>query len=173
MPVCNADGVEFDFVQDFAAAPRDVVDTFVDPDFWGALDGLSATSVPEVLDIRRHGDLVTVELRYRLIVALPREAARFIDTSNVSWVEVSDWNLRTATSQTRFVPDQAGRLLVASAVTSLTPFGDGTRRSISGDLRVRIPLLGSKVERAIIGGVGDHLEEQVPAVDRFVNASMG
>lgn len=164
----DAEDVKFGFVQDFDAPPDEILAVFTDAAFWNGIENLTATSVPTVLDVRRRGDRVTVELRYRLVVDLPSEATRFIDTSNVSWVESSDWDLRTASSQTMFLPDQAGRLMTASATTRLIPSGRGARRDVDGDLRVRIPLLGSRIERAIIGGISDHLEEEVAAVDKFL-----
>ena len=161
--------MKFDFVERFSAAPEDVLAVLVDDDFWTGIDDLSATSVPEVLGVSASGNRVTVELRYRLDVDLPSEAARFIDTSNVSWVEITEWDRVSLRSDTRFVPDQAGRLMSASATSLLVPSGSGANRNVNGDLRVKIPLLGSRVERAIIGGVEDHLGEVTDAVERYLS----
>ncbi len=42
--------------------------------------------------------------------------------------------------------------------------GDEAVRRVTGDLKVRIPLLGGKVEKAIVDGVGDHLSEEADVV---------
>lgn len=166
--MCDAEEVRFTFSQDFAAPVDEVLAAFTDSDFWSGIEDLSATSVPQVLDARRRGDRVTIELRYHLVVDLPSEAGRFIDTSNVSWVEVSEWDLRSRTSLTRFLPDQAARLMTASAQSRLVDGAHGAHRDIDGELRVRIPLLGARVERAIVGGIGDHLEEEVTAIGKYL-----
>ncbi len=166
--MCDAEGVKFDFTQSFDASTADVLDAYTDSEFWSGIEDLTATSVPSVLDVRRNGDRITVELRYQLVVDLPSEAARFIDTSSVTWVEASEWDLRSATSQTRFLPDQAARLMTATAESRLIDTASGSKRAVSGELKVRIPLLGSRIERAIIGGIGDHLDEEVTAIEKFL-----
>ncbi len=143
---------------------------FTDRSFWEGLTAMSATSVPEVLGVETRGDMAVVRLHYRLVVDLPREAARFIDTSNVAWIQETTWNLADRSARVTFLPDQAGRLISASATTDLIDRVDsgGSARLVHGDVKVRIPMLGSRVERAIVSGVGDHLDEEAAAIQRFL-----
>jgi hypothetical protein len=99
-----------------------------------------------------------------LTVDLPREAARFIDPDDVAWVEVTEWDLSARSATVDFQPDQAAGLLRASAEAALRPDGADAVRTVSGELKVRIPLLGHKVEPVIVEGVGDHLDEEAAAV---------
>lgn len=163
----DAVGMEFTRTQRFDSEPRAVLTALTDESFWAGLDGLTTMSTPDVLEVRRWGDRVTTRLRYSLVVDLPREAARFINTSAVSWVEVTEWTISRSTSETTFLPDQAQRLLAASVQTTLHAEGTGTVRAVDGDVRVRIPILGSKVESAIIGGVEQYLDELTAAVDGY------
>lgn len=163
--LCDAVWMKFTLEQRFRMSPEEVLAMLTDESFWNGVDGLTTMSTPRVLDIIRRGDHITTRLGYDLVVDLPGEAARFINTSAVSWVEVTEWHVPSSTSHTTFVPDQAARLLVASVETSLHPDGPGTRRDVSGEVRVRIPLLGSKVESAIVGGVEQYLAELSEAVD--------
>jgi hypothetical protein len=142
----------------------DVVEVYLDESFWTALSDLSTTSPPEVLGIERKGDRAVVRLHWVLTVDLPKEAARFIDPDDVAWVEETRWNLSDRTAQVSFQPDQAAGLLRASAEAALRPQGGDAVRTIDGELKVRIPLLGHKVEPVIVEGVGDHLEEEAGAV---------
>jgi hypothetical protein len=105
-----------------------------------------------------------VRLRYVLSVELPSQASRFIDPDDVAWVEETTWQLKERTAAVRFLPEQAAGLMKASASADLTTEGADTLRQVTGDLRVRIPLVGGKVEHAIVDGIGGHLEEEADAV---------
>jgi hypothetical protein len=162
--VWNAAPVKFGFEQHWNASAEDVIEVYLDPDFWGTLDGLSATSAPEVLEVTRKQDSAVVRLRYRLTVSLPSEASRFIDTDDVAWVEQTSWDLLSRSASISFAPDQAASLMRAAAKATLISEGDTTLRQVRGDIRVRIPLLGSRVERVVVEGIGDHLGEEADAV---------
>lgn len=162
--MCDAGRVRFGFEQRWTATPDDVLDIYLDHDFWATLDGLTATSAPEVLEVTRTGDRALIRLRYQLTVTLPREAARFIDPNDVTWIEESTWNLPQRRAEVRFLPDQAAGLMKASATAELAAEGADATRSVRGDLRVRIPLVGGRVEKVVVDGIGDHLVEEADAV---------
>ena len=143
---------------------EEVVDLYIDEGFWQSMDGLTKTRPPEVLEVSRTGDSAVTRLRFRLSVELPREAGRFIDPDDVSWVEHTVWDLAAATAEMDFLPDQGAALMKASAAIEVVQTGDDAVRRITGDLRVRIPLLGGKVERAVVGGIGEYLEEEAGVV---------
>lgn len=162
--MCDATGVRFAFEQRWSSPVRDVVEVYLDEGFWSGLTSLSTTAPPSVLGIDRRGDTAVVRLRWVLAVDLPSEAARFIDPDDVAWTEITTWDLTSATARVEFRPDQAAGLLRASADARLRSEGTASVRSITGDLRVRIPLLGHKVEPVIVDGIGDHLDEEAAAV---------
>lgn len=162
--VCDAVRVKFGFEQRWAAPPDDVIEVYLDESFWTGLSDLSTTAPPEVLGIERRGDRAVVRLHWILSVELPKEAARFIDPDDVAWIEVTTWDLPRRHASVEFHPDQAAGLLHASADAALGVDGAGSLRSISGELKVRIPLLGRKVEPVIVEGVGEHLDEEAAAV---------
>ncbi len=162
--MCDATGVRFEFDQQWQANPDEVVAVYLDEEFWTGLSELSTTAPPTVLDLTRTGDRAVVRLHWVLSVELPREAARFIDPDDVAWTEVTTWELQKRSATVEFLPDQAAGLLRASASAAVEQTADGSRRAVTGDLRVRIPLLGHKVEPAIVDGVGDHLEAEAAAV---------
>lgn len=162
--MCDAGHVNFGFEQRWPATVDEVVEVYLDESFWTGLADLATTTPPTVLDIERSGDRAVVRLHWVLSVDLPKEAARFIDPDDVAWIEETRWNLSDRTAEVSFVPDQAAGLLRASATAALRPQGTDAVRSIAGELKVRIPLLGHKVEPAIVDGVGEHLEEEAAAV---------
>jgi hypothetical protein len=156
--------VRFGFEQRWDAPIDEVLAVYVDPAFWTSLSGLSTTSPPELLGVERDGNRAIVRLRYRLAVSLPKEASRFIDPDEVAWDEEHQWDLDAKRADVAFRPLQAAALLRASATSELTTDGDDTVRTIKGELKIRIPLLGGRVEHAIVGGIGNHLVEEADAV---------
>ena len=67
-------------------------------------------------------------------------------------------------AQVRFLADQASQLLKANASAALAQQGDSAVRSVRGEVKVHIPLLGGRVEKVIVQGVQDHLKEEASAV---------
>ncbi|MEZ5238079.1 MAG: DUF2505 family protein [Microthrixaceae bacterium] len=141
--------MRFGFEQRWSASVGDVVDLYTDESFWNGVSGFGRTSAPEVLEVTRDGSTARTRLRWRLAVDLPREASRFIDPDDVAWVEDTRWDLHSASARVAFEPVQAATLLRASADVVVVTDGDEAVRRVTGELKVRIPLLGHRVESAI------------------------
>jgi len=156
--------VKFTEEQKWSATTHEVLEVYLDSNFWSSLTDLSATSTPEVLDIKRDAHTAVVRLHYVLAVDLPKEASRFIDPNDVAWVEETTWTLKDMSAQVRFLADQASQLLKASASAALAQQGEAAVRSVRGEVKVHIPLLGGRVEKVIVQGVQDHLKEEASAV---------
>ena len=156
--------MKFGFEQRWNTTVPDVVDLYTDGDFWSSVTGFAKTSAPEVLEVTRNGDTAFTRLNWRLVVDLPSQASRFIDPDNVAWVEETSWDIPAATATVGFVPSQGAALIKASASVAVFADGGEAVRQVKGDLHVRIPLLGGKVEHAIVDGIGDHLTEEADVV---------
>ena len=141
-----------------------MVEGYLDEGFWTGLSDLTTTSPPKVLGVERSADAATVRLHWVLSVDLPKEAARFIDPDDVAWTEETTWDLAARSPTVSFRPDQAAGLLRASATAVLHQDGADAVRTVRGELKVRIPLVGHKVEPVIVDGIGEHLDEEAHAV---------
>ena len=162
--LCDAVRVRFEFEQRWPAPADDVMGVYLDTDFWSGLAEMATTAPPQVLGIERGERVATVRLRWVLAVELPPDAARFLDPGQVSWVEQTTWDLPSRRAEVAFLPDRASGLLRATATAALRTEGDHTVRRVDGDLSVRIPLVGRRVERAIVDGVVRHLTDESAAV---------
>ncbi len=162
--------MRFGFEQRWTSSVGEVVDLYTDEDFWRGVSGFGRTSAPEVLEVTRSDDSARTRLRWKLVVELPSEASRFIDPDNVAWVEDTTWDLGAATADVAFQAAQGASLLRASASVVVVPDGDEAVRRITGDLKVRIPLIGHKVENAIVDGIGEHLGEEADVVAQHLEA---
>jgi hypothetical protein len=153
--------MRFDAEQRFDTSVRQLLALFTDPDFYPTLGGLPQISVPEIVAHSAKGDTVRIELRQRYTGDLPSAALAVIDPDRLTWVEQLVFDLEAATATTRLVPDHyPDRLTCTGRYTFLSIGGDpdrpGAVRRLDGDLKVRVPLVGGRVEQALVSGLQQH-----------------
>jgi hypothetical protein len=149
--------------QRFPAPPDAVISAYSDPKLYEAMVGLSRVEPPTVVDVTRKGDTVVVRVRFRFIADIPSAARTIVDPGRLTWIDESTYDLVTHQSVTRLHPDHYADRLTASATSRFDPdpvHPGHTVRRISGDLRVRAPLVASRVERAIVDGLREHLADE-------------
>ena len=90
----------------------------------------------------------------------------------LAWVQRSTFDLERHRSDFTIVPETHADLLTCTGVYALRGDGSGEReqtaRTISGELRVRVPLLGGRAERAIAGGLVERLDAEAEALRRWL-----
>ena len=152
-------------VEQVIAAPLEAVeDAFVDPGFLARLAELPSFAGVELLSQEVDGDLVRQRVHYAFVGELSPAVTAIVDPAKLSWVEESVHDRATHRADCRILPDHYAHRLECSYAVQLTPEGNATRRTAQGDLRVRVPLLGGRAERAIVGGLRDHAEREAEAV---------
>jgi hypothetical protein len=157
--------VRFTADHDFAASRAAVVDVWCDPEFHLALD-LPDLSRPELVAHESEGTTRVVRLRYEYTGRLDPAARRIIGSQKLTWIQ----ELRLDTGSyggtlTFSVEHGADRLNGDATVALATDDGDEhTKRSIAGDLRVRVPLIGGAAERRIVPGVVRRLDVEAGAL---------
>lgn len=71
-------------------------------------------------------------------------------------------------------PEHYGRRLSFSGTYRLDDAGEGrTNQHLEGDIRVRWPLVGAVVERAIVSGLRDHMAEEAKILQRWLAEGPG
>ncbi len=151
------------------AAPVDAVEgALVDANFIAATAELPKVGGAELLDQERDGDRVRQRIRYRFTGELSSAVTAVVDRDRLTWIDESDYDLTAHGSEHRIVPDHYGNRLQASYSVRLEPDGDGTRRVAEGTVKVRMPLVGGRVEKAIVSGLEEHAEAEAALLDRWV-----
>lgn len=143
--------------QRFDADVSSVLELYTDPTFFTSLPATDRLATPELVSHDRDGDEVRLWLRHRFTGELPSAASRFVDVDKLTWVEQTTIDLAAASSRSVLVPDHYAKLLDASAAAAFEPAGPGTVRRVTGEVRVPVPLVGGKVEGAIVDGLREHL----------------
>lgn len=154
--------------QAYPVPAADVLALYADADFHRSLGAGQRIGAPEVLDRAEDGDVVTLRIRYRFTAPLPSAARRFVNPERLTWVERTELDRSALLARSTIVPDHYDTLMSASAVTEYRDHAEGSTRTIEGRLAVAIPLLGAKVERAIVDGLVEHLgDERQAALQRL------
>jgi hypothetical protein len=158
--------MRFTIEQTFAGPLEQVEAALVDPRFLERLSTLPKLGRPTLVHRVEAGDLVHQWVKYAFAGDLSSAVRRVVDPARLTWVEESTLDRTTHRTTWRIVPDHYKNLLRCSGEFRLDAVaGDParTRRTAEGDLKVSFPLVGGKVEAAIVSGLREHagLEEEV------------
>ncbi len=150
-----------------SATPDAVLAALCDAGFWASVGQLPATHAPEVVGIEERGGEVRTRLRYRFRGDLPRAVTAVVDPQRLSWVEDTLWDRDAFEGHTTILPDHYPDKLHATAVSRLLADRDGCVRVGSGDVAVRVPIVGRQAERPIVSGLRDNLAALATLVDEW------
>lgn len=145
---------------------RAVEDAFVDPAFLARLATLPKLGQPELLDRTDDGPLVHLRVHYQFVGEVSAAVRAVVDPARLGWVEESTLDRASHLTTWTIVPDHYGSLLRCTGTSTLADDdGGGVRRRAEGDIHVPVPLVGGRVERAIVSGLEEHavLEAEVMA----------
>jgi hypothetical protein len=160
--------MRFRIVQRFDAPVEAVEAALLDPAFLDRLGELPRLGRPHLLDQHEEGDVVRRRVRYAFTGDLSPAVTAVVDRAKLTWVEESTTDRRTHGTTFRMVPDHYADRLTSSGEFTLTPEGEGSRRVADGDLRVRFPLVGGRVEQAIVSGMEEHAAVEARALAQWL-----
>lgn len=161
--------MRFSIEQRFAADVDAVARAYADPALYAALVGLPKLTQPEVVGHEVDGDTVVLQVRYRFGGELSPAARAVIDPARLTWVERSTHDLADHSTTFTMVPDHYGDRFRCQGSYRFDPVEGGCRRRGEGDVRVKALLVAGAVEGAIVSGLKEHLVDEVPVVEAFVN----
>jgi hypothetical protein len=162
--------VRFELLQQLQAPLLVVEAAFVDPEFLRELASLPKLGRAELLDQDDQGDRLRQRVRYAFVGDLSAAVKAVVDPARLTWVEDSTLDRTSHLTTFTILPDNYSRLLEASGSISLAPDADHqtTVRRTDGEVKVHVPLVGRKVEAAIVSGLQEHAELEAAAMNRWV-----
>jgi hypothetical protein len=165
-------------VDEMIAAPRHAVEAaFIEPRFYAALGEMSAIRPPELLERRFDGpndNLVHLRVQYAFSGNLSGPARAVLDPARLTWVDQSTFDRAAHRIDFEIVPDHYSDRLECRGWYAFEPAGEqATRQVMGGELRVRYPVVGGLVERAIIVGMRQHVGEEARILERWLRDSGG
>lgn len=165
--------MRFTIEQSFAAPLDEVEAALVDPAFLEQLSMLPKLGRPTLVHRVEAGDLVHHWIKYAFTGEVNSAVRRVVDPARLTWVEESTLDRRTHRTTWRIVPDHYRNLLRSEGTFQLTPDPNGPNRTIrttEAELRVTVPLVGGKVERAIVDGLREHAEQEEQVLEAWLAA---
>lgn len=160
--------MRFEIAQRFDHAPTAVDAAYADPELYPTLVGLPKLGGIQVLEHRRDGDEARLSIRFAFTGDLPGAVTAVVDPDRLTWVQESVHDLATGQMRFRLLPDHYPDRLSASGAVRIAGQGDGARREIRGELKVKAMLVSGRVEQAIVSGLEEYLTAEAPAVDRYL-----
>jgi len=160
--------VKFRIEQRIAAPLGAVEAALLNRDFVAATADLPKLGAPELLELERDGDRAHERIRYRFTAELSGAVTRVVDPKKLTWVDDARYDLTAHTSRHRILPDNYADRLQATYDVVLESLGDSTRRVATGELTVRVPLVGGRVERAIVSGLEEHAAAEAELLGRWI-----
>ena len=158
--------MHFRIEQHFPAGLDDVERAFTDPALLARMSSLPKVGGAELLDQHEDGDVLSQRIRYRFTGELNGAVTAVVDPEKLTWVEESRVDRASHVTTWTIVPDHYASRLSCSGTFKLESKGDDlTVRITEAEIKVHFPLVGGKVERAIVSGLVEHAagEEQVVA----------
>lgn len=149
---------------------------YSDPDMYSTFAGLTKVAPPEVVARETKGEEVSLTLRMRFIADLNAAARAVVDPAKLSWLQDEQYDMRTMSASVLFRPENyADRFSSSGGYQFVADPGDPTAtiRTIDGDLRVRMMLVGGQVEGAVVSGLREHFAEEQPLVQRWLDQHAG
>jgi hypothetical protein len=153
--------VRFELEQRIPAPYDVVVATMLDESYQRSLTDLPPLRDREVLEQREIDDGKLLRVT-RCVLALNAGSAvkRFIGDEDPAWVEEATWHPDDSEWLWKVIPEVAKELLGAAGSIALSGDGDETLRRVTGEVKVRVPFYGGKVEGWIVDGLERAYEEE-------------
>jgi hypothetical protein len=166
--------VRFTVRQRVNAPCQQVVAAFADPAFYARLGAVPNIGAPEVLSCDDDGRVARLRLRYKFTGHLAPAARRVLDPDRMTWVDETVLDRGDARLSFHMVPDHYRDRLECRGISYFFPQSDGTtEQRVEGDVTVHFPLVARVVERALVSGLTEHLEQEATVLEEFLNPSGG
>ena len=164
--------MRFRIEQRFTGSLVDVENALVDPAYLERLGSLPKLGAPTLVHQVVTDDVVHQWVKYRFTGDLNAAVRRVVDPARLTWVEESTLDRATHRTTWRIVPDHYAGMIRCNGTFQLTELpGGGTLRIAEADIKVNVPLVGSKVERAIVSGLEEHAEAEQAVMDEWLAPS--
>ena len=162
--------MDFILNQEIPAAVDLVGAALVNPDFLARMAELPKLGSADVLQVDRDGETVKVQVRYLFQADLSPAVSKFVDPSELTWVEDSTVDLMQHVTACVIRPDNYANLLSGSYEATLSASGSGCVRTVKGTIKVHVPLVGGKAEKAIVGGLSENADAQTTLLTEFIGS---
>jgi Protein of unknown function (DUF2505) len=138
-----------------------------DPAFYAELR-LPDVEPPELVSRSVDDGCVDVHVRFMYTGRLDPIARRIVGHDQVWWVQQLQIDAAAATAALQVIPAVAMVQVTCTGTFALREQGDGCVRTLDGDLRIKVPIIGSRAERSLAPGILRRLDLEAEALNAFL-----
>lgn len=161
--------MKFEFSHPIPADPDAVAAALLDRDFQSSLHRVGKLKERELLGQEEHPDgSVTRRLRCVLDLDVSGVAKKFIGDSDPAWVQHETWDPQARAWAWEVHPEVGEGLLAARGSILLEGSEGKTIRTVTGEVKVGVPLYGGKVEGWIVEGLEQAYGEEAELITRWL-----
>ena len=161
--------MEFELEQRLRGVPDDVLEVLLDREFLAARGALPKLGSAELLELTRDDTTARVRVRMHFSGQLSSAVTAVVDPSKLTWVDDATFVLAARGARHEILPDHYADRLSSSYDDVLHDDAGSTRRVLTGQLKVRAPLVGGRVERAIVSGLQEYAEAEGDLVNQWLS----
>ncbi len=158
----------------FPGVPTRVAALMVDPEFEGAVQ-LPDLSSPEVVEHDADGSAHILKLRYEYIGQLDPMAKRLLAGRQLALVQTvridPDTALGTLTIEFEADPGRLHGNVQITLTADRAGDADASVRALDGDFVVKVPVVGSTIERKLLPGILTRLDVEADALAAHLRAN--
>ena len=157
--------MRFEISHTFDAAPPAIAEAMLDPEFQDTLSDIGDLHDRHVLDRTQAADgSIVRNVRCILSLHISGMAKSMLGDSDPAWVQEERWDASLTHCDWIIHPEVAAELLSASGTIDISGTEGGTKRLVTGEVKVRVPLYGGKVEGWIVDGVTRAYDEEAERI---------
>ena len=142
----------------------------VDPAFAPELVKILDVGAAEVLDAGHDASGSWLSTRLTYDGSLDPIAAQVLGSRHPTWVQTYRIDTSGRTGGLTIEPDHHSSLISCSAQIALSELDGGTERTIRGELKVHVPLLGSRAERALVPAILARIDAEAELLEGWLNS---
>ena len=143
----------------------------LDENYQKSLADVGALKERELLSQRHRSD-GSVKRRVRCVlgIAVAGPARRFLGNSDPAWVEEATWSPQAMRWDWVIHPEVAKELLDAKGAIEVEANGEGASRRVSGEVRIKVPIYGARVEGVIVEGIRHAYDEEAERLRAWIDS---
>lgn len=141
----------------------------LDPALQDTLTDIGDLHDRTVLSVEESADgSVVRKVRCVLALEVSGMAKSMLGGSDPAWVQEERWDADRRHCDWVIHPEVAAELLSASGTIDIVGSDDKTTRAVAGEVKVRLPLYGGKVEGWIVSGVTKAYDEEATRLSSWL-----
>jgi hypothetical protein len=153
--------MDFEIRHSFETDVETLSSVLLDDEYQRSLDDIGALKERKLLSQKEEADgRVHRRVRCVLDINLPGAAKRLLGDSDPAWIEEAIWHPEESRWEWVIHPEVAKELLDATGTIRIHDSDDGTNRTVAGQVKVKVPVYGGRVEGWIVEGIEHAYDEE-------------